>query len=170
VTIHPFDDGNGRIGRAISEMELSRSDQSEDRFYSMSAQIYQERNDYYNALESSQKSGLDITEWIEWFLGCLDRSIDASAKSLELVLEKSKTWESINRFTVNERQKKVINKLLNDFEGNLTSSKYLRMTKCSKETSIRDIQDLLEKKILYKNDAGGRSTSYRLSTSEEFTS
>jgi Fic family protein len=168
VTIHPFDDGNGRIGRAIAEMELARSDQSEDRFYSMSSQIFSERKEYYNQLESAQKSGMDITPWVQWFLGCLNRSIDSSEKKLELVLEKAKVWEFVNQFPVSERQKKIINKLLDDFEGYLTSSKYSRMAKCSKETAIRDIQDMMQKKILIKNDSGGRSTSYRLTTSKEF--
>jgi Fic family protein len=170
VTIHPFDDGNGRIGRAIAEMELARSDQSQDRFYSMSSQIFLERNNYYNELESAQKSDLDITTWVEWFLACLDRSIDSSEKNLALVLEKAKVWEFINQFAMNERQKKVINKLLDHFEGNLTSSKYSRMAKCSKETAIRDIQDMMNSRILKKNDGGGRSTSYRLTTSKEFSS
>jgi len=170
VTIHPFDDGNGRIGRAITEMELSRSDQSSDRFYSMSSQIFSERKDYYEQLESAQKSGLDITQWIEWFLGCLSRAIDASEVNMDSVLEKARIWENINHFSINERQKKVINRLLDDFEGNLTSSKYSRIAKCSKETAIRDIQDIMAKKNLIKNDGGGRSTSYRLTTSKEFFS
>jgi Fic family protein len=109
---------------------------------------------------------LDITAWVDWFLGCLNRSIDSSEKNLELVLEKAKVWEFVNQFAMNERQKKVINKLLDDFEGNLTSSKYSRMAKCSKETAIRDIQDMVEKKILIKNDGRGRSTSYRTTTSK----
>jgi Fic family protein len=167
VTIHPFDDGNGRIGRAITEMELSRSDQSEDRFYSMSSQIFKERKSYYDQLKLAQKYRMDITSWIEWFLGCLSRSIDSSENNLMVILEKTKIWEKINDFLINERQKKVINKLLNDFEGNLTSIKYARMTKCSKETAIRDIQDLINKGILIKNSSGGRSTSYRILSSKE---
>ena len=170
VTIHPFDDGNGRIGRAIAEMELSRSDQSSDRFYSMSSQIFSERRDYYRQLESSQKSGLDITLWIEWFLGCLGRSIDTSEINMDSILEKARIWENIHKFAVNERQKKVINTLLDEFQGNLTSSKYSCMATCSKETAIRDIQDMMTKKILVKNDSGGRSTNYRLLTSKEFSS
>jgi Fic family protein len=170
VTIHPFDDGNGRIGRAITEMELSRSDQSEDRFYSMSAQIFKERKDYYEQLKIAQKSRLDITSWVEWFLGCLSRSIDSSENHLKGILEKTKIWEKVNKFVLNERQKKVINKLLDNFEGNLTSIKYSRMTKCSKETAIRDIQDLMKKSILIKNEFGGRSTSYRIVTLEEIKS
>jgi Fic family protein len=111
---------------------------------------------------------MDITPWVQWFLGCLNRSIDSSEKKLELVLEKAKVWEFVNQFPVSERQKKIINKLLDNFEGYLTSSKYSRMAKCSKETAIRDIQDMMQKKIMLKNDSGGRSTSYRLTTSEEF--
>lgn len=168
VTIHPFDDGNGRIGRAIAEMELARSDQSEDRFYSMSSQIFSERKDYYNKLETAQKSGLDITAWVEWFLGCLNRSIDSSEKNLERVLEKAKFWEFVNQFSMNERQKKVINKLLDNFEGKMTSSKYSKIAKCSKETAIRDIQDMVKKNILKKNESGGRSTSYSIELSKGF--
>jgi Fic family protein len=167
VTIHPFDDGNGRIARAIAEMELSRSDQLSDRFYGMSSQIYSERKDYYSHLESGQKNGLDITSWIEWFLGCLSRSIDSSESNMEVVFFKSKYWDFINKLTINERQKKVMNKLLDNFEGYLTSSKYSNITKSSKETSIRDIQDLINKGILIKNPSGGRSTSYRILSSKE---
>lgn len=167
VTIHPFDDGNGRIGRAIAEMELSRSDQSADRFYSMSSQIFLERKEYYHQLEMAQKSKLDITAWITWFLNCLERAIDSSENKLENVLEKANTWKLMNHFAMNERQKKVLNKLLDDFQGNLTSSKYAGISKCSKETAIRDIQDLIEKSLLQKNDSRGRSTSYRLSEPDE---
>ena len=162
VTIHPFEDGNGRIARAIADMMLARSEKTAQRFYSMSAQIQQERKAYYDVLEKSQKGMLDITRWIEWYLGCLKRSINASEELLETVLVKDRFWKTHAGQSLNDRQRKVINRLLDGFEGKLTSSKWAKLAKCSADTALRDIHDLREKKILVKEQAGGRSTSYAL--------
>jgi Fic family protein len=162
VTIHPFEDGNGRIARAIADMLLARSEKTAQRFYSMSAQIQQERKAYYDVLEKSQKGTLDITRWIEWYLACLRRSINASEELLETVLVKDRFWKTHAGQSLNDRQRKVINRLLDGFEGKLTSSKWAKIAKCSADTALRDINDLLEKKILAKEQAGGRSTSYVL--------
>ncbi len=162
VTIHPFDDGNGRIARAISDMMLARSDGSSQRFYSMSAQIRKERNAYYEILEETQKDSLDVTEWLAWFLGCLDRSIIASDETLAAILQKAKFWEKHSGTILNSRQKLMLNKLLDGFDGKLTSSKWAKIVKSSSDTAVRDINDLVEKKILMKEAAGGRSTSYIL--------
>jgi Fic family protein len=162
VTIHPFEDGNGRIARAIADMALARADQSKDRFYSMSSQIELERSEYYRQLERQQKGGLDITPWLSWFLACLGRAIDAAEDSLAAILHKARLWERINRAPVNDRQRTVINRMLDNFQGFLTSSKYAKLAKCSTDTALRDIQELLERNILIRNPGGGRSTSYRL--------
>jgi len=163
VTIHPFDDGNGRIARALADMMLARSEGSSQRFYSMSSQIQRERNAYYDILEKSQKSTLDITPWIEWFLSCLKRAIEASDGMLESVLVKARFWEKHINQPFNERQRNVINRLLDGgFEGRLTSSKWAKMSKCSGDTALRDITDLLDRGILIKDGAGGRSTGYLL--------
>ncbi len=163
VTIHPFDDGNGRIGRAITEMSLSRSDGSRDRFYSMSSGMEAERKDYYSQLESAQRGSLDITSWLVWFLGCLDRVIESSDEMLASVLYKARTWQRINPDPVHPRQCKVINRMLEPgWQGNLNTSKYARLGECSRDTALRDIKELLERDILVKNEGGGRSTSYRL--------
>ncbi len=162
VTIHPFDDGNGRIGRAIAEMALARADQTSERFYSMSAQIESERKTYYDALEHSQKMTTDITRWMKWFLKCLERSIGRAEGTLDQVLKKARIWEKMNEKPVHERQRKVINRLLDNFEGNLNTSKYAKMTHCSSDTALRDIRNLIERGILEKTPGGGRSTSYRL--------
>jgi Uncharacterized conserved protein len=162
VTIHPFDDGNGRIGRAIADMLLARADQTPYRFYSMSAQIRIERNAYYYMLEETQKNELDITEWLAWFLQCLDRSIAATDNTLAMVLKRKKFWDTFATEPLNERQKKMLSKLLDDFEGKLTSSKWAKMNKCSQDSAIRDIQDLITKGILEKEDSGGRNTNYAL--------
>lgn len=162
VTIHPFDDGNGRIGRAIAEMALTRADQTSERFYSMSAQIEAERKRYYDVLECCQKMTLDITRWMQWFLECLGRSVDRAEGTLNNILKKARVWEKANEKPVNDRQRKVINRLLDHFEGNLNTSKYAKMTKCSSDTALRDIQVLIERGIIEKNPGGGRSTSYRL--------
>lgn len=161
VTIHPFDDGNGRIGRAIADMLLARADGTPYRFYSMSAQIRTERNAYYYTLEGTQ-SELDITEWLAWFLQCLDRSIANTDNTLAMVLKRKKFWDTFATEPLNERQTKMLSKLLDDFEGKLTSSKWAKITKCSQDTAIRDIQDLITKGILEKEDSGGRSTNYAL--------
>ncbi len=162
VTIHPFEDGNGRIARAVAELALARSEQIAQRFYSMSAQIRLERNAYYDALEATQKGDLDITAWLEWFLGCLDRAIDGAETILASVLQKARFWDKYAGEELNERQRALINRLLNGFEGNLTSSKWAKLAKCSLDTALRDIGDLLKRGILVKNAAGGRSTSYSL--------
>lgn len=168
VTLHPFDDGNGRIARAIADMQLARADGSRERFYSMSNQIRQERNAYYDILEKTQKSnratkdGIDITPWLVWFLSCLGRALDAAENTLSGVFKKARFWESHPAQSLNERQKMIINKLFDGFEGKLTSSKWAKITQCSQDTALRDILDLVEKGILVKETAGGRSTSYAL--------
>ena len=179
VTLHPFEDGNGRIARAIADMLLARSDNSSERFYSMSVQIRKERNRYYEILERTQKTisisqtsnqskdnkgqmGIDITAWLEWFLDCFDRALDTTEKTLEKVFEKADFWNSHQSTSINERQRLMINRLFDDFKGKLTSSKWAKITQCSQDTALRDILDLLEKKILIKDSAGGRSTSYSL--------
>jgi Fic family protein len=163
VTVHPFEDGNGRIARAIADMALARSDATHERFYSMSAQIEAERKEYYLQLESAQRGSTDITAWIAWFLGCLDRAIEASDALLAGVLRKARVWQTLNTKPVSERQRLVINRLLGDWQGFLTSSKYAALAKCSADTAQRDIKDLLERGVLMQNEAGGRSTSYRIS-------
>jgi Fic family protein len=162
VTIHPFEDGNGRIARAIADMQLARADKTAQRFYSMSAQIRVERNDYYDILEQTQKGSLDITEWLEWFLKCLGRSFDQVEATLQQVHRKTKFWDAIGHIELNIRQQTMLNKLLDGFEGKLNTSKWAKMTKCSTDTALRDIQDLIAKQILVKEEAGGRSTSYVL--------
>ncbi|HEU4364330.1 MAG TPA: Fic family protein [Candidatus Krumholzibacteria bacterium] len=168
VTIHPFDDGNGRIARAIADMALSYADGSEDRFYSMSATTEAMRTEYYLQLESAQRGSLDITSWLAWFLGCLDRALDASDAMLASVLHRARLWQRINAWPVNERQRTVINRMLErDWEGNLNTSKYARLARCSQDTALRDIQELLERGVLIKSASGGRSTSYRLAKPDE---
>lgn len=162
VTTHPFDDGNGRIARAISDMCLARSEQSAQRFYSMSAQIRLERNAYYDILEQTQKGDLDVTSWFEWFLSCLDRALDGAEIALSTVLRKARFWEAHAGATLNDRQRRVLNRLLEGFEGKMTSSKWAKLAKCSQDTALRDITDLLDRGILAKDPAGGRSTSYSL--------
>ena len=162
VTIHPFDDGNGRIARAIADMQLSRADKSRQRFYSMSAQIQRERNAYYEILEKTQKGNLDITTWIRWFLDCLDRSISSSEENLSGVINKARFWETHQTVSFNDRQRKILSKFIDGLEGKLTSSKWAKITNCSPDTALRDIQDLIEKGILEKEEGGGRSTSYRV--------
>jgi len=162
VTIHPFDDGNGRIARAIADMQLARSDGSSQRFYSMSAQIRKERNAYYDILEKTQKDSLDITIWLEWFLKCLDRALVATDETLAIVMKKATFWERHSSISLNDRQKMMLNKLLDGFDGKLTSSKWAKIAKCSSDTAVRDINDLLQKEVLVKEAAGGRSTSYIL--------
>lgn len=167
VTIHPFEDGNGRIARAIADMSLARADGSKERFYSMSLQIEKERKSYYDYLEEQQRSDLDVTKWLEWFFDCLDRAIGGAEEMLASVLYKAKLWEKINQQPVNERQQRIINRMLNGFEGYMNTSKYAKMAKCSTDTALRDIRELLERDILIQNPGGGRSTSYRLATVEE---
>ena len=164
VTIHPFEDGNGRIARAIAEMCLARSDGSAQRFYSMSSQILEERKSYYEILEKTQSGSLDITEWLGWFLECLDRAIEHSDDITSSALVKESFWQDLNKKNVslNQRQKKVLNKLLGDFEGKLTREKWMKLTKASSRTALRDINELIKLGILEQEEAGGRSTSYRL--------
>jgi Fic family protein len=166
VTIHPFEDGNGRIARAIADMALARSEQSPRRFYSMSAQIRAERKAYYDILEATQKGDLDLTPWIEWFLGCLDRAFDGAEVILASVLKKARFWDAHAGEKLNDRQRAVIKRLLNGFEGKLTSSKYASLTKSSQDTASRDIDDLVKRGILVKDAGGGRSTSYSLAEVE----
>ncbi len=160
VTIHPLDDGNGRITRALTDMLLAKSDKSNQRFYSMSAQIRIERKEYYEILEKTQKGNLDITEWIKWFLNCLINSLKSTDTVLIRVHFKADFWTRHSKTLMNERQKKLLNMVLDGFDGKLTSSKWAKIAKCSKDTSIRDINDLIDKDILQKESAGGRSTNY----------
>jgi Fic family protein len=162
LTIHPFEDGNGRIARAIADMMLTRADQMKERFYSMSAQIRLQRKEYYAILEHSQKGTTDITDWLEWFLNCLLGALHSSDSIIKKVIIKYDFWNRNSQITFNERQKLILNILLNDFYGNLTSSKYAKLTKCSKDTALRDINDLIQKQILQKTEEGGRSTNYEL--------
>lgn len=163
VTLHPFEDGNGRIARVISDLQLARAEGSSQRFYSMSAQIRRERKAYYTILEQTQKGSLDITHWLEWFLTCLSHALDIADNTLAEVLQKATFWKTHAAVPINERQRLILNKLLdNAFVGKLTSSKWAKITKCSQDTALRDIMDLVEKNILVKDPVGGRSTSYTL--------
>ncbi len=162
VTIHPFDDGNGRIARAITDMQLARADGSAQRFYSMSAQIQKEREAYYQILERTQRGDLDISDWLEWFLECLFNSMGNTAVTIEKIIERGKFWENHRESEFNLRQQKMLHILLEDFFGKLNVSKWALMTKCSTDTALRDIQDLLKKGVLEQEEAGGRSTSYKL--------
>lgn len=162
VTLHPFDDGNGRIARALTDMLLARSDGSSQRFYSMSAQIRLERKGYYSILEKTEKADLEITDWLNWFLMCLLNALESTNRILENVLSKAQFWNKYSQTVLNDRQRLIINKLLDGFFGKLTSSKCSKISKCSPDTALRDIQDLMQKGILRKQSGGGRSTSYEL--------
>ena len=162
VTIHPFDDGNGRIARAVGDMALSRAAASAQRYFSLSAQIQLERKAYYDHLEATQKGTMDVTDWLAWFLACLLRSIQGTEQTLSSVLMKARCWQQWASVPMNDRQIKMLNKLLDGFDGKLTSSKWSAMGKCSQDTALRDITDLLERGVLKKSDASGRSTSYEL--------
>jgi Fic family protein len=162
VTVHPFDDGNGRITRALTDMLLARSDRSTQRFYSMSAQIRLERKSYYDILEKTQRGDLDITDWLLWFLDCLLKSLKLTESVLSNVLSKANFWQKHGATSFNERQKMMLNKLFDGFEGKLNTSKWAKITKTSTDTALRDIQDLVNKGILKKEEAGGRSTNYEL--------
>lgn len=166
VTIHPFEDGNGRIARAIADMSLARADGSKDRFYSMSSQIEAERKDYYRHLELTQRGELDVTAWLAWFVGCLSRAIESSDERLAGVLNKARIWQRLQNRPVNERQRTVINRMLDGFEGFLSTSKYAKLAKCSTDSALRDIRELLDRGVLVQNPGGGRSTSYRLAEPE----
>lgn len=165
VTIHPFDDGNGRIARAIADMVLAQSEGTSQRFYSLSAQIRRERRAYYDILEQTQKSTLDVTQWLQWFLGCFDRTLEGAATAVESVLAKARVWKRLATVSLNDRQRMVINRLLDGFDGKLTTSKWAKLTKTSQDTALRDIQQLLDQGVLVRNSGGGRSSSYRLSDS-----
>ena len=162
VTVHPFDDGNGRIARAIADMALARSEQSPQRFYSMSAQVRDQRSHYYRILEQTQQATLDVTPWMQWFLGCLTRAIEGAERELTGVIARARFWDRLRDVPLNERQRLVINRLLEGFEGKLTTSKWATLTKSSQDTALRDIQQLVERGVLVRNSGGGRSTSYSL--------
>ena len=162
VTLHPFEDGNGRIARAVGDLALARSEQTSRRFYSLSAQIQQERADYYAILERTQKAGMDMTEWLFWFLACLQRAIHQAEDTLSAVMIKARFWERFAGTPMNQRQIKVLNRLLDGFEGKLTTSKWGKLAKCSQDTAHRDILALIEMGALEKAEGGGRSTSYGL--------
>jgi Fic family protein len=169
VTIHPFDDGNGRIARAITDMALARSEKSKQRFYSMSAQIRQECAAYYDVLETTQKGTMDITLWMEWFLGCLGRAIEGAQVTLSTVLSKARFWETFADVSINDRQRLVLNRLLDGVERKLTTSKWAKLAKSSHDTALRDILALVERGILVRNPEGGRSTSYDFASIPETT-
>jgi Fic family protein len=162
VTVHPFEDGNGRIARAIADMQLSRADDNAQRFYSISAQIRRRRNEYYQILEETQRGELDISPWLSWFLDCVYDALSDTGAVLDRVLAKARFWDKHAKTILNPRQVLLLNKLLGSFEGKLTSSKWAKIAKCSQDTALRDIQDLLDKAILEKEASGGRSTSYVL--------
>jgi Fic family protein len=162
VTIHPFDDGNGRIARAIADLTLARSEHTAQRFYSMSAQIRRERNEYYGVLERTQTATMDVMAWMDWFLSCLGRALDGAQTTLGSVLRKARFWEAIRAVPINERQRLMLNQLLDGFEGNLTTSKWAAIAKCSSDTALRDILDLVARGVLVRNPGAGRSTSYSL--------
>ncbi len=164
VTIHPFDDGNGRIARAVADMALARSEHSSQRFYSMSSQIRAERAAYYDVLERTQRGTTDVTDWMTWFLACLGRSIAAAGTALAAVLTKARFWERAAGIALNDRQRRVLNRLLDGFEGKLTTSKWARLAKCSQDTALRDITALVDHDLLARNPGGGRNTSYRVVT------
>ena len=167
VTLHPFEDGNGRISRAIADLALARAEGTKERFYSMSQQIEAEKKQYYLNLERSQKGGMDITSWLEWFLGCLGRAVAGAENVLASILRKARIWERIHgRSPVNQRQRKVIDRLLDGFEGKLSTSKYAKLAKCSTDTALRDIGSLLDQGILIQEEGGGRNTSYRFAEPE----
>lgn len=162
VTIHPFDDGNGRISRTITDLFLARADEMPHRFYSMSSEIRKQRKAYYAILEKTQKGSLDITDWMEWFLHCLEAALLDTEKSIGRILQKAAFWDKHRSVSMNERQTKMVNLLWDGFDGKLTSSKWAKITKCSPDTALRDIQDLIAKHVLRKTDEGGRSTNYEL--------
>ena len=162
VTLHPFDDGNGRIARALGDLFLARADGSPQRFYSLSAQIQQERKAYYDILERTQMESLDVTAWLAWFLDTLHRAVDQAQHTLDAVLVKARFWQRWATTPLNERQVKLLNRLLDGFEGKLSSSKWGRIAHCSPDTALRDINELLARGVLRKSEAGGRSTSYEL--------
>jgi len=164
ITLHPFDDGNGRIARAVGDLFLARADGSPQRFYSLSAQIQRERKAYYDRLEATQKGDMDVTDWLEWFLACLLRAVQGAEDTLAQVLAKARFWQYWAGMPMNDRHIKLLNKLLDGFDGKLTSSKWAAIAKCSPDTALRDITELVERGVLKKSAASGRSTSYELSS------
>ena len=162
VTIHPFDDGNGRIARAIADMAFAKSEESSQRFYSMSSQISRERSEYYRALESAQRGTTDVTDWLLWFLGCLGRAIEGAETNLARTLARARFWDGLAGSSINERQRMMLNRLLGDFRGKLTTTKWAQIAKCSQDTALRDINELVSLGALKRSAAGGRSTSYEL--------
>ncbi len=164
VTIHPFDDGNGRVARAITDMALARSESTSQRFYSMSSQIRAERSGYYQVLERTQKETIDVSEWMGWFLACLGRAIDRAEATLAAVLTKARFWQHVGTVPLNDRQRRVLNRLLDGFDGEWTTSKWAKIAKCSQDTALRDITGLVNHAILAHSPAGGRSTSYHLAS------
>ena len=162
VTIHPFEDGNGRVARAIAEMLLARADGTSQRFYSVSSQIRKKRRDYYSTLERTQKGSTDVTRWLAWFLHCVGAAIDSAETTFAAITTKERFWRSIAEITINDRQRRMLNQLLDGFEGKLTTAKWGRITKCSHDTALRDINELISNGVLLRSEAGGRSTSYDL--------
>jgi len=162
LTIHPFDDGNGRIARALADLQLARADNDSRRFYSLSAQIKNERKAYYNILASTQRGDCDVTDWMLWYLECMSKALESTEQKMKGVLRKNKFWDNHQQLDLNDRQRKMINKLFDGLDGKLNTSKWAKMTKCSADTALRDIQDLLHKKVLKKEAGGGRSTAYEL--------
>lgn len=162
VTVHPFDDGNGRLARAVADMQLAKSENVNQRYYSMSTQLLKERKEYYKQLELAQRGDLDLTEWLSWFLDCLKRTLENTEQALEKVLKKASFWEKHKQTVFNVRQVEMLNKLMDDFQGNLTTSKWAKMQKCSQDSALRDVHDLENKGVLQKDEAGGRSTNYLL--------
>ena len=162
VTIHPFEDGNGRLTRTITDMLMTRADQMPHRFYSVSAEILQRRNQYYDVLESTQNGNMDITDWLMWFLDTVGRAIENADGKVSAIMDKTRFWDANEQMEMNDRQRKLVNRLLDGFEGKLTTGKWAKIAKCSSDTALRDIQDLIQKGILRKSDAGGRSTNYEL--------
>ena len=169
VTIHPFEDGNGRIARAIADMALARADNLSERFYSMSAQIELERKEYYTQLERQQRGTVDVTAWLDWFLDCLGRALAKADETLATVRYKAQLWNYVNQQAVNERQRQILNRMLDNFKGYMTTSKYAKLAKCSTDTALRDIQDFVLRGIFVQNPGRGRSSSYRLVASDEIS-
>ncbi len=167
VTIHPFEDGNGRIARAIGDMALAQAEGTLRRFYSLSSQIEMERQEYYRQLEHHQRGNLDVTGWLMWFLACLERAIDHADLMVEKAIDRTKRWYHVNQYRLNDRQRHIIHMMLGDFKGHMNTSKYAQLAKCSTDTALRDIQNLVNHSILVQNPQGGRSTSYQLITLEE---
>jgi Fic family protein len=170
VTIHPFEDGNGRIARAIADMALARADGSKDRFYSMSAQIESQRSEYYRRLETTQRGSLDITGWLLWFVECFEQSILGADGTIATVLYHARLWRLAETQPLSDRQRRVLTRLLDNFKGHLTTSKYAKLAGCSHDTALRDIQELLSRGLVVRNEGSGRSTSYRLVTDAELRS